>query len=82
MHQFPNVNIDNILIFSPSVQEHVSHVCQVLKPLDIYLIIKLEKCEFHQPSVKFLLYTLHKHGVEIDKAKVRVVISYSQLHMT
>ena len=40
--------LDDILIFSSSLQEHTKHVRHVLKRLlDSHLYVKPEKCEFH-----------------------------------
>lgn len=42
------VYLDDILIFSKSVQEHVQHVRRVLQRLlENQLYIKAEKCAFH-----------------------------------
>lgn len=49
------VYLDDILIFSRSLQEHIIHVRQVLQRLlEIKLYVKAEKCEFHVQSTKFL----------------------------
>lgn len=40
--------IDNILIYSPTQEEHIAHVKKVLSWLHKNLLyIKAEKCEFH-----------------------------------
>ncbi len=53
--QFIYVYLDDILIFSSSLQEHVQHVRRVLQRLlENGLFVKAEKCAFHAQSVSFL----------------------------
>lgn len=48
LNRFVFVYLDDILIFSRSVDEHVTHVRQVLSCLlENKLYAKAEKCEFH-----------------------------------
>ncbi|KAI2655720.1 Transposon Ty3-I Gag-Pol polyprotein [Labeo rohita] len=37
------------------------------------LYLKLEKCEFHQPSVQFLGYVINAEGVQMDQGKVQAI---------
>lgn len=51
LNQFVFVYINDILIFSRSCEEHVTHVRQVLQRLlDNKLFVKAEKCEFHSKT--------------------------------
>lgn len=55
--------IDDILVHSPSLSMHVSHVCQVLQRLmRRNLYVKAEKCLFYQTSISFLGYLMIKNG--------------------
>lgn len=55
INQFVFVYLDDILIFSRSLQVHIQHVRQVLQRLlENQLYAKAEKCSFHKPSVPFL----------------------------
>ncbi len=46
INRFVFVYLDDILIFSPSLQVHTQHVCQVLQwLLENQLFVKAEKCE-------------------------------------
>ncbi len=73
--QFIYVYLDDILIFSCSLQEHVQHIRQVLQRLlENGLYVKAEKCTFHAQSVPFLGYILSSEGVRMDPAKVQAVI--------
>ncbi|KAK3547073.1 hypothetical protein QTP86_009905 [Hemibagrus guttatus] len=69
--------IDDILVHSASLEEHVLHIWEVLSWLQQHhLYVKLEKCEFHRPTVTFLGYVVSRRGVEMDAVKVRTVTDW------
>ncbi|KAK3574288.1 hypothetical protein QTP86_004365 [Hemibagrus guttatus] len=69
--------IDDILVYSKSLEEHVLHVREVLSRLQRHhLYVKLEKCEFHRRTVTFLGYVISQRGVEMDMVKVRAVTDW------
>ncbi|KAK3569123.1 hypothetical protein QTP86_024496 [Hemibagrus guttatus] len=66
--------IDDILVYSTSMEEHVCQVREVLARLQrFHLFVKLEKCEFHRTTVTFLGYVISPRGAEMDTNKVRAV---------
>ncbi|KAK3545257.1 hypothetical protein QTP70_002578 [Hemibagrus guttatus] len=66
--------IDDILVYSASMEEHVIQVREVLARLQQHhLYVKLEKCEFHRSQVTFLGYVILHQGVEMDTVKVQAV---------
>ena len=72
--KFVVVYFDDILIFSQSLQDHLSHVEQVLKVLRAeQLYINRDKCSFMKKSVKFLGFIISDEGVEADPAKVQAI---------
>ncbi len=71
------VYIDDILIYSETLQEHIQHVRSVLQHLIKYqLYAKLEKCEFHTTSDTFLGYIISQEGVAMDEGKVHAVLNW------
>jgi len=69
------VYLDDILIFSCNIEEHVQHVRQVLQRLlENKLFVKEEKCEFHFSSVGFLGYILESGQVRVDPGKIQAVV--------
>ncbi|KAG1953738.1 retrotransposable element [Pimephales promelas] len=75
--QFIYVYLDDILIFSSSLQEHVQHVRQVLQRLlENGLFVKAEKCVFHAQSVPFLGHIISVEGVRMDPDKVKAVVNW------
>nr|XP_055073125.1 uncharacterized protein LOC129453092 [Misgurnus anguillicaudatus] len=74
---FVFVYLDDILIFSPSMQEHTQHVRRVLRRLlENQLYVKAEKCEFHQKSVSFLGFVIAAGEIRPDPAKVKAVTQW------
>ncbi|KAI2647019.1 Transposon Tf2-9 polyprotein [Labeo rohita] len=74
---FVFVYLDDILIFSPSVSDHVQHVRRVLQRLlENRLFVKAEKCVFHVKSLTFLCHVVSADGISMDLAKVRAVIDW------
>ncbi|KAI2656613.1 Transposon Tf2-9 polyprotein [Labeo rohita] len=79
---FVFVYLDDILIFSPSVSDHVQHVRRVLQRLlENRLFVKAEKCVFHVKSVTFLGHVVSADGISMDLAKVqrRFIRNFSQV---
>ncbi len=73
------VYIDNILIYSNTLEEHIRHVRLVLKRLMQYqLYAKAEKCEFDQTSTSLLGYVISQEGVAMDERKVKAVLEWPQ----
>ncbi|KAK3541748.1 hypothetical protein QTP86_002145, partial [Hemibagrus guttatus] len=66
--------IDDILVYSTSMEDHVRQVREVLARLQrFHLFVKLEKCEFSWTTVTFLGYVISPRGVEMDTSKVWAV---------
>ncbi|KAK3544055.1 hypothetical protein QTP86_000399 [Hemibagrus guttatus] len=69
--------IDDILVYSTSMEDHARQVREVLARLQRqHLFVKLEKCEFHRATVTFLGYVISCRGVEMDVDKVRAVTEW------
>ena len=64
---FVIVYLDDILIFSTSVVDHINHVRSVLARLREHrLYAKLEKCSFHVSSVEFVGFIVSTNGVAME----------------
>ncbi|XP_062403850.1 uncharacterized protein LOC134094368 [Sardina pilchardus] len=73
------VYLDDILIFSKSLHEHVHQVRLVLQRLlDNNLFVKPEKCEFHVSEVSFLGFILSQGNLCMDPKKTLAVRDWSQ----
>ncbi len=73
------VYIDDILIYSTSLKDHIKQVQAVLRRLiDHQLYVKAEKCEFNQESVSFLGYMISSGGVAMEDKKIHNVVNWPQ----
>jgi len=51
---------------------------EVLKKLrEFNLILKAEKCQFHQSETEFLYYNISQDGVSMDERKVDAIHNWS-----
>ncbi len=73
------VYIDDILVYSDSLENHIQQVRAALQRLiEHQLYAKMEKCEFHQTQVSFLGYIISSEGVAMDDKKVQFVLNWPQ----
>ncbi|KAL0200303.1 hypothetical protein M9458_003490, partial [Cirrhinus mrigala] len=71
------IYMDDILVYSETMDAHISHVREVLKRLISHqLYAKAEKCEFHQTVTTFLGYVVGPDGVAMDDSKVQAVLRW------
>ncbi len=77
LNNFVIVYIDDILIYSDSLETRVKHVRAVLQRLIKHqLYAKIQKCEFHQTQISFLGYVISPEGVTMDDSKVHAVLNW------
>jgi hypothetical protein len=75
--KFVVVYIDDILICSKSLDEHIEHLRVVFSALrEVRLFANLEKCIFYMDRVAFLVYIVTPHGIEVDEAKIEAIKSW------
>ena len=68
--------IDDILIFSETVEEHFEHLHTVLDRLQQHkLKLKLKKCQFFMDEIKYLGFVVGREGVKPDQEKVAAIRS-------
>jgi hypothetical protein len=74
LDKFVVVFIDDILVYSKSVEEHEQHLRVVLGKLRAHkLYAKFSKCEFWLEKISFLGHILTAEGVAVDPGKVETV---------
>jgi hypothetical protein len=79
LEKFVVVFIDDILVYSKSVEEHEQHLRVVLGKLRAHkLYAKFSKCEFWLEKISFLGHILTAKGVEVDPGKVEIVSNWRQ----
>ena len=75
LDHFVIVFIDDILIFSKSMEEHEEHlriVFQILREKNLYA--KFKKCEFWLDQVVFLGHVIFEAGIFVDPSKVEAMV--------
>jgi hypothetical protein len=69
--------MDDICIYSDTVEEHADHVRQVLDRLrKAGLHARLSKCEFSVENIAFLGYRVGTAGVSMDPRKVQTILDW------
>jgi hypothetical protein len=81
LRKFVLVFFYDILIFSNSLSDHVSHLQQVLQLLhDNQFFAKLSKCVFAVPQVEYLGHVISVDGVKPDLEKISAILNWSVPH--
>ena len=69
--------LDDILIYSDTLEEHIKHVNLVLSKLRQHkLQAKLSKCEFVRTSIEFLGYVISADGIGMVENKVKAILDW------
>ncbi|XP_074267014.1 uncharacterized protein LOC141590315 [Silene latifolia] len=72
--RFVVVYLDDILIYSRSLEDHLVHLRQVFETLRAQQLYgKMEKCTFLVDSVVFLGYVVSKEGVSVNQSKIEAI---------
>jgi hypothetical protein len=79
LDKFVVVFIDDILVYSKSVEEHEQHLRVVPGKLRAHkLYAKFSKCEFWLEKISFLGHILTAEGVAVDPGKVETVSNWRE----
>jgi RNase H-like domain found in reverse transcriptase/Reverse transcriptase (RNA-dependent DNA polymerase)/Integrase zinc binding domain/Chromo (CHRromatin Organisation MOdifier) domain/Retroviral aspartyl protease len=74
LDDFVIVYLDDILIFSKTIEEHKEHVHQVLRKLrEAKLLVEPAKSEFHTQRVKYLGYIIEPGKIGMDPDKIKAI---------
>ena len=79
MRKFVLVFVDDILVYSRTLQNHVQHLDTVFTTLSEHqLFVKRSKCSFAQQSMEYLGHIISAQGVATDPAKTAAMVQWPQ----
>ncbi|EDN04910.1 hypothetical protein HCAG_08572 [Histoplasma mississippiense (nom. inval.)] len=71
--------LDDIVIYSNTLDEHVAHVKNVLERLRRWrLYVKLSKCTFHATEIGFLGFVITTQGITVEKRRVDTILDWPE----
>jgi hypothetical protein len=74
LNKFAIAYLDDVLIYSKSLEEHEKHVATVLQLFrENQLYVKESKCDFFKHEVKFLGSVVGQEGIKVDPEKIRAI---------
>lgn len=78
LNQYVVAYIDDIIIYSKSEADHISHVTVLTRLFENQLCVKAEKCKFHVKQTTFLGYKITYQGFKMYESKVQAVTEWPQ----
>lgn len=77
IRKFVLVFVDDILVYSRSLKDHVQHLITVFETLARHhLFVKRSKCSFAQQSMEYLGHIISAQGVATDPAKTAAMVQW------
>ncbi|XP_053574735.1 sodium- and chloride-dependent neutral and basic amino acid transporter B(0+)-like [Bombina bombina] len=74
------IYLDDILIFSSNITDHIKHFKTVLSRLQAHqLYVKPEKCTFHSSDITFLGYHISSRGIYMEQSKIQTILDWPLL---
>lgn len=69
--------LDNIVIWSNLVAEHVNHIDMVIKaPANTKLFCNRKKCQFFMMELDFLGHHISAHGIKLNSSKIQRILDW------
>eukprot|EP00253_Pinus_taeda_P020645 PITA_20645 len=75
LDKFVLIFINDILIYSQTMEEHQEHLRLVLQTLrEHQKYAKFSKCEFFKEQIQYLGHIITKEGIVVDPEKIRTIM--------
>ena len=79
LDDFVLVYLDDILVFSATLEEHIRHIRKALEKLrTAKLYARLHKCAFFQRRVEYLGFDVSAEGIQPSPEKVKAIVEWPQ----
>ena len=76
-NDFSTAYLDDIMIFSPTLEEHLEHICVIFDRLRQHnLKLKLKKCSFLKSETHYLGFVISEEGIKQDQKKVEAIFCF------
>lgn len=77
VEEFVNIFVDDILVMSKTLDEHIQHLRIVFDKLQqANLTLNQEKCEFGKSQIKFLGHIISAEGMTTDPEKIESITGF------
>ncbi len=77
LNKFLLVYMDDLIIYSPSAEQHLKDLNHTFSRLDkAGLRLKIDKCQFFQTKLKYLGFVVSQEGISLDPDKVSAVRNF------
>jgi len=81
LHQFCQIYLDDIIIYSKILKKHKRHVRLILNRLrEADLQMNINKCKFHVQEIIFLELLIFIEELKINSRKIQAVVKWSTLN--
>ncbi len=81
LHQFCQIYVDDIIIYSKILKKHKQHVRLILNRLrEADLQIDIDKCKFHVQKIIFLELLMSIEKLKMNSRKMQAVVDWSTLN--
>ena len=79
LDDFVIVFLDDILVYSSSVEEHRKHLRQVLELLRQHRLYgKMSKCDFFKEEISFLGHVVSAQGIKMEPGKLDAIMKWPE----
>eukprot|EP00253_Pinus_taeda_P015625 PITA_15625 len=77
LDRFILIFIDDILIYSRTIEKHYEHLRRVLQTLrEHQLYAKFSKCDFFKEEIQYLGHVITKEGIAVDPEKIKDIMDW------
>ncbi len=81
LHQFCQIYLDDIIIYSKTLKKHKQHVWLILNRLrEADLQIDIDKCKFHVQKIIFLELLMSIERLKMNSRKIQAVVDWFTLN--